>query len=340
MSEAAAATLPSPDLFFQTLSSFQRTAALKAAIEIDLFTPLDEGPMTAESLAQRCAASPRGVRILCDYFTVLGFLSKQDACYSATPACAMFLSRKSPLCLASAVGFVASSHQETFFKNLTAAVRKGGSVVGSAGSLEPEHPVWVEFARAMAPVMVYPAESVAALIAASAAKKWKVLDVAAGHGLFGITVARHNPNAEIFAVDWPAVLAVARENASGAGVAARHRTLPGSAFDVEFGTGYDVALVTNFLHHFDPPTCEILLRKVHAALAPGGFAVTVEFVPNEDRVSPAIPAMFPLTMLASTPAGDAYTYSDLERMFRNAGFRRSEIHALPPSPLSALVSTR
>jgi 2-polyprenyl-3-methyl-5-hydroxy-6-metoxy-1,4-benzoquinol methylase len=192
----------------------------------------------------------------------------------------------------------------------------------------------------MAPVMVYPAESVAALIAASAAKKWKVLDVAAGHGLFGITVARHNPNAEIFAVDWPAVLAVARENASGAGVAARHRTLPGSAFDVEFGTGYDVALVTNFLHHFDPPTCEILLRKVHAALAPGGFAVTVEFVPNEDRVSPAIPAMFPLTMLASTPAGDAYTYSDLERMFRNAGFRRSEIHALPPSPLSALVSTR
>ncbi len=63
--------------------------------------------------------------------------------------------------------------------------------------------------------------------------------------------------------------------------------LPGSAFDVEFGGPYDTVLLTNFLHHFDKPTCVSLLKKVRASLKPGGKAATLEFVPNEDRVSPA-----------------------------------------------------
>ncbi len=165
-----------------------------------------------------------------------------------------------------------------------------------------------------------------------------MLDIAAGHGLFGITLAQHNPNAEVVAVDWPNVLAVAEENAQAAKVAARYRTVRGSAFDVDYGNGYDLVLLTNFLHHFDPPTCEKLLHKVHAALAPGGRAVTLEFVPNEDRVSPPIPATFAMVMLGTTPSGDAYTFSEYERMFRNAGFSSSELHPLPPTPHQVVMS--
>src|SRR5204863_9150698 len=122
------------------------------------------------------------------------------------------------------------------------------------------------------------------------------------------------PNAEIVAQDWPNVLEVAQENARAAGVSDRYRTLPGSAFDVEFGSGYDLILLTNFLHHFDVPTCERLLRKVHAALGEGGRAVTLEFVPNEDRVTPPDQAAFSLNMLALTPGGDAYTFAALDSM--------------------------
>src|SRR6185436_8703132 len=114
------------------------------------------------------------------------------------------------------------------------------------------------------------AEFIAGLVAAGEGRKCKVLDIAAGHGIFGITIARHNPNAEIYAVDWASVLEVAKENAQAIGVAARHHTIPGSAFDVDLGDGYDVALLTNFLHHFDPPTNEKLLRRIHAAMATGG----------------------------------------------------------------------
>src|SRR2546426_3989279 len=156
----------------------------------------------------------------------------------------------------------------------------------------------------MAPMMALPAELIAKLVGAAEGRKWKILDIAAGHGLFGITLAKHNPNAEVVAVDWPKVLEVARANARAAGAAGRYRTLPGSAFDVDYGEGYDLVLLTNFLHHFDIPTCEGLLRKVHAALATGGRAVTFEFVPNEDRVSPPIPAKFSMIMLATTQHGE------------------------------------
>ena len=104
------------------------------------------------------------------------------------------------------------------------------------------------------------------------------------------------------------------------------------------GSGYDLVLLANFLHHFDIATCEALLRKVRAALADGGRALTLEFVPNEDRISPPEAAEFSMIMLGGTPSGDAYTFSELERMFRKAGFARSEIYPLPPSIEQLLIS--
>ena len=135
------------------------------------------------------------------------------------------------------------------------------------------------------------------------------------------------------------MLEVARENAERAGVAARFRTIPGSAFDVDFAGPYDLVLLPNFLHHFDPSTCQQLLKKVRAALAPGGRAVTLEFIPDDDRVGPPSAATFALTMLGTTPAGDAYTFRELESMFRNAGFARSELHELPPTPSRVVTSS-
>jgi ubiquinone/menaquinone biosynthesis C-methylase UbiE len=177
------------------------------------------------------------------------------------------------------------------------------------------------------------------LVGAKGEGKFKVLDIAAGHGLYGLAFARHNPEAEVVALDWPAVLGVAQENARKLG-AARYSTIEGDAFGADFGGGYDAVLLTNFLHHFDAPTCERLLRKVHAALAEGGAALTLEFVPNEDRVTPPLSAAFSLTMLAGTPAGDAHTFPELERMFSNAGFSSSEAHPLPASPQQAIVSKK
>jgi hypothetical protein len=97
---------------------------------------------------------------------------------------------------------------------------------------------------------------------------------------------------------------------------------------VDFGSDYDFVLITNFLHHFDAAAIETLMRKIRVALASGGVAVTLDFVPNEDRVSPPRAAGFGMMMLGMTPAGDSYTFSEYERMFRNAGFSSNELRPL------------
>jgi cyclopropane fatty-acyl-phospholipid synthase-like methyltransferase len=330
---------PSPLLFFETVSAYQRSAAMKAAVELDIFTHIGAGQTSASALAAACGAAERGVRILCDYLVVIGFLNKQDGHYQLTQDSAVFLDRRSPAYMGGAIEFLLSPMLVDNFRDLTAAVRKGGTTMTEAGTIAPEHPVWVQFARAMAPMMAMPAQVMAQLISEQAPtdRNVKVLDIAAGHGAFGIAVARQMPNAEVTALDWPNVLQVAEENARNAGVGDRHRLLPGSAFEVDYGSGYDFVLLTNFLHHFDPQTCEQLLRKVRAALADGGRAITLEFIPNEDRVSPRGAAMFSMTMLGSTPHGDAYTFSELEQMFSNAGFTRSVLHPLPADYPQQLV---
>ena len=331
---------PSPEKIFDTLNAYQQTAALKSGIELDVFTAIGAGLETAAAIAAHCRASERGIRILCDYLTILGFLRKENQRYALSPDAAMFLDRRSPACMASLIGFVSQPYLTENFRDLTAVVRKGGTALSEEGTIAPENPIWVDFARSMAPMMIQPAERIAELLKADEGKPWKVLDIAAGHGLFGITLAKHNRNAQIVAVDWAAVLEVAKENARAAGVAERYSTLAGSAFEVDFGRGYDVVLLTNFLHHFDVPTCETLLRKVHAALVPGGRVATLEFVPNEDRVTPPATAKFGLMMLGTTASGDAYTFAEYDRMFRNAGFSSSILHPIPPTPQQVLVTKR
>jgi 2-polyprenyl-3-methyl-5-hydroxy-6-metoxy-1,4-benzoquinol methylase len=223
------------------------------------------------------------------------------------------------------------------YDRLAEVVRTGRTTLAGDGSVEPENPIWVQFAETMAPMMAPMAGPLGAVVLEGHSGPMRVLDIAAGHGLFGIEIAKQNPEAHITGLDWAPVLRVALDNAKKAGVHDRYAMLPGSAFEVDFGGSYDAVLLTNFLHHFDVPTCVGLLKKVHGALKPGGRAATLEFVPNEDRVSPPMPAAFSMTMLTSTAAGDAYTLSQLTEMYKEAGFSGITAHAIPMSPHTVVM---
>jgi 2-polyprenyl-3-methyl-5-hydroxy-6-metoxy-1,4-benzoquinol methylase len=329
---------PSPELFFETAFAHQRTAALKAAIDHDVFTAIHDGAHTARAVAEARGVPERGIRILCDYLTILGFLIKRADTYDLTPDSAFFLSTRSPAYLGGTLRFLTTPDLLEKFGWLTDTIRRG-SMAQSESTVAEANPIWVEFARAMVPMMMMPAQAIADVLNVQAAGPLRVLDIAAGHGIFGITIAQRNPVVEVTAVDWPAVLAVAEENARAIGVAGRYRTIPGDAFRVDFGTGYDVALVTNFVHHFDRETTIAFLEKTAAALKTGGRVVLLEFVPNEDRVSPPMAAGFALTMLASTPLGDAYTFSELREMLTAAGFKDASAHPLP-GPQTVIVAEK
>ncbi|MFT3745428.1 MAG: class I SAM-dependent methyltransferase [Pyrinomonadaceae bacterium] len=331
---------PTPERIWQIITGYQMTAAMKAAIEIGLFSRIADGNKTAAAIASACGAVERGVRILCDTLTVLGFLHKNANEYSLADDAALFLVESSPAYMGKMTDFILSPQQRVGFDHLTAAVRNGGAVPNENASLSPESPMWATFARGMAGMMMPSAMKMALELDYSKDAPIKILDVAAGHGMFGITVAQHFPNAQIYALDWKVVLAVAQENAEKFGVADRFHKVEGSAFDADLGGEYDVILNTNFLHHFDPETCETYLKRCHAALKGDGQLLTLEFVPNDDRVSPPGEALFSLVMLAATPAGDAYTFAELSKMLENSGFSSNEHRPMPGMPQHWIVSRK
>ncbi len=342
MTTPSSAHGPNPGIIFETFNSYQRSAALKAAIELDLFTAIAKGSNKVDAIATAIGASTanngRAVRILCDFLTLMGLLSKEGGEYSLGLEARLFLDKSSPAYFGGAARFILDPQVTAPFADLAQIVRTGRTTLPDEGTVSHDNPVWVEFAEAMAPMQFMPAKEIAAIAAGDA--ELSVLDIAAGHGLFGIMIAQQNPKARVTALDWANVLAVAKQNAVKLGVADRLTLLPGDAFTLDFGGPYDVVLVTNFFHHFDLATCEGLIQKVSAALKPGGRCLTLDFVPNDDRVSPPAAAGFAMQMLGGTPSGDAYTLAQYTAMFEKAGFSSSVAHTLEKSPGTLIVSTK
>src|ERR1044072_2191054 len=199
---------PSPEHFFRMVNSYQATAALKAAVELELFTAIAEGNRTAQSIAERCGASERGVRILCDYLVVVGLLTKDEGVYGLTQDSAIFLDRRSPahmggsleLLLAPAViantegpagvgrrgvggwlEFVRAPPRIANFDDVAGVVRRGGALSEAGGTVSVENPLWVKFARAMAP-MAAPVAGALAPLAGGGSGGGRGGGRCAGHG--------------------------------------------------------------------------------------------------------------------------------------------------------------
>lgn len=331
---------PTPQHLFEVVGGFQDSAALEGAIDLDLFTAIGEGADNPQTLSQRCNASERGVRIVCDYLVTIGVLAKDGGRYLLTPESAMFLDRKSPNCLAPLFKLMLSPTRRAVFSNLASKARSAEPVEESGGEVAGQEAYWVEFARGFAPLDGLAAERLADLVERQGIRPSRVLDLAAGHGLWGIAIARRNPDAFVVAVDRPAVLEVARANAARSGLGARYETIGGDAFQVEFGKDYDLVLITNFLAGMDSPSCEKCLVRAHSALKVGGHLVVLDVVPNEDRVTPLVPAQFALTMLAEGGTGEVQTFADYSRLLETAGFESAEISPLLPSVESVIIARR
>ena len=333
------APAPNPMAILEALNAYQRTAALKGAIELDLFTAIAEGNTTVPQIAKRCDASERGIRILADFLTVGGFLTKSGDQYSVSGDVAPFLDRRSPMYLGGMAEFLTHPENTKAYSDIAETVRRGTSILPDGAHVKLENEMWVAFAHGMANMMAPAAHRIAQLSSAKDGKPVEVLDIAAGHGVFGVTIAQQNPNARITALDWPAVLEVAKERALNSGVAERYKTVAGDFFKSDLGGPYDLVLLTNFLHHFNRETCIGIAKKIRAALKPRGQVITLEFVPNNDRISPPVPAQFSFVMLSGTPSGDAYTFDELQSIFSSAGFATTTRHeVMPGNPETILIT--
>jgi C-methyltransferase len=320
--------------------AYKTTALLATGIELGVFDCLADGETEAATVAAKLGLDERGSKLLLNALGAIGLLESDGKSYRLGEGVDRHLVRGRPGYVGDMIRVMASPWEWDALRRLPDAVRHGGTVMDEHAE-SPGYRYWEDFAAFAGAVARPTAEHAAGVLAgwASARARLDVLDVACGHGLYGFTLAAHQPRARVWSLDWPNVLPIARRHAMELDVADRMSTIPGDMFEVALGGPYDVAYVTNVLHHFSEERATALLRRVGAAMEPDGKIVLVGFTSGEGppAADPA-PHLFSILMLVWTTGGEVHSVDAYQRMLTASGFKNTTVHHVPSLPLRVIIA--
>ncbi|HET6251624.1 MAG TPA: methyltransferase [Tepidisphaeraceae bacterium] len=297
---------------------FAAPLTLEAAVKHRVFDTLDERAKTLDEIARDTGASRRGLRAILNTLVALELLGKQGEKYSLTPESSAFLVSTKPGFQGAILRHISSQLLPAWLK-LSDIVRTGkpAAAVNQEGSGAE---FFAEFVESIAPLSAPAANMLADHLISATTAPATVLDLAAGSGVWGIAMAKKSPQVSVTAVDWAGVIPVTRRMAQKHGVVDRFKFVEGDLKDADFGTGHTLATLGQILHSEGESRSRALLKKVFAALKPGGTIAIAEFIPDDDRRGPIMPVMFAVNMLVNTDEGDTYTYPEMTGWLREAGF--------------------
>ncbi len=309
------------------------TLILEAALQHKIFDLLDQSPKTLSELARATGASPRGLTAILNALVSFQFLARSGERYSLTEESSAFLVSSKPAYHGALLKHMSTQLIPKWLQ-LSEVVRTGKPAAAVNKGHESAE-FFAGFVESLFPLSYPAARQLGEHLGVSkATSQFNVLDIAAGSGVWGIALAEQSPKVRLTAVDWPAVLEVTTKVAKQHGVADRLQGIPGDLLEVDYGSGYHLATLGHILHSEGRERSRKLLRKVFAALAPGGTIAIAEFIPNDDRTGPPNALIFAVNMLVNTEAGDTFTVAEMSEWLREAGFtnpRTIEVNA--PSPL-------
>jgi hypothetical protein len=325
---------PNPQRIFQLAFGYSAPLMLETAVEHKIFDVLEQGPKTTDEVAKATNTSPRGARILLNGLVAIEMVTKEKSGkFALTPESSTFLVSGKPSYFG---GMIRHTGKQLLPKwmQLTQIVKTGkpAMAVNQEGDGSA---FFAEFVESIFPNS-YPAASALAehLNVAAANKPVKVLDLAAGSGVWGIALAQKSPQVHVTAVDWPSVLPVTKKVAARFNVADRFTFSAGDLDSADFGSGQNIATLGHILHSEGEKRSRTLLKKTFAALAPGGTIAIAEMLPDDDRNGPAHALIFAVNMLVNTDDGDTYTFPEISGWLKEAGFINPRKLETPgPSPL-------
>lgn len=302
------------------------------AAELGLFDALEAGAKTASELAKATGASERGIQALSNALVGFEFLAKDGDRYSLTPESATYLVSSKPSYFG-AIFRNLCAHQLPAWLRLTDAVRTGQPVQDRTKTTQAE-----EFFKELVPglfsVNYAPAQALARALTFPSGQAPRVLDLAAGSGVWGIATAQQHPTARVTAVDLEGVIPVTRKTVARLGLESRFNFISGDVLKADLGSGYTVAIIGHLLHGLGAEDSRRLIRKVASALAPGGTIAIAEYLVKKDRTGPAFSLIFAVNMLVVTEKGDTFSFEEISGWLHEAGLRNARLLETPgPSPL-------
>ena len=325
---------PTPERILQLGWSFAPPLVIEAAVRHRVFDVLAKQTLTLDGLVRETGASSRGLAAIVNVLTGIGLLARDEGGrFALTPESAAFLVSDRP----GYVGGIFRHHSEQLLPNwlhLTDIVASG-KPAGSRADTEAGAAFFAEFVEEIFPLSYPAARALAdALGLANATAPISVLDLGAGAGVWGIALAQASPHVTVRAVDWPGVLPVTARVFARFNLADRLTAVGGDLADADFGAGHQVATIGHILHSEGVERSRALLRRTHAALAPGGTVAIADFLVNADRLGPMNGLIFAVNMLVNTEQGGTYSFEEIAGWLTEAGFVNPRLLPAPgPSPL-------
>jgi ubiquinone/menaquinone biosynthesis C-methylase UbiE len=323
-----------PERLMELSFAYAPPLIISAGVSNKVFDSLENGVKTPEQVAEETGASARALRILMNALVGLKLLKKDgQGKYSLTDESAAFLLSRKPGTHAGFFGTIAPQLISRWLR-LSEIVREGRPAV--AVNVETEGTEFFsQLVENIIPMSYPPAQKLADHLKVAKAKtEIRVLDLAAGSGIWGIALAQKSPRVQVTAVDWAGMIPTTKRITQKFGVGDRFNYIEGDILEADFGSGYDIATLGHILHSEGEERSQRLLKKTFLALKPGGTIAIAEWLVNDDRTDPLPSLMFAVQMLVNTEQGDTFSFNEIKTWLEGAGFKKvRKLEAPGPSPL-------
>ena len=323
-----------PERLMELSFAYAPPLIITAGVSNQVFDSLEDGAKTPEQVAEKTGASARALRILMNALVGLNLLKKnRQGKYSLTPESAAFLLSKNPGTHAGFFGTITPQIISRWLR-LSDIVREGRPAVAVNQETEGTE-FFSQLVENIIPLSYPPAQKLADhLKVAKINNDIRVLDLAAGSGIWGIALAQKSPRVRVTAVDWAGMIPTTKRITQKFGVGDRFNYVEGDMLEVNFGSGYDIATLGHILHSEGEDRSRQLLRKIFRALKSGGTIAIAEWLVNDDRTKPLPSLMFAVQMLVNTEKGDTFSFNQIKNWLEEAGFKKvRKLEAPGPSPL-------
>ena len=307
---------------------------ISAAVNNKVFDSLADGPKTVEQLQKQTGASVRGLRAVMDALVGLELLKKdRQSRYSLTPESQAFLVSEKPGTLAGFFGGILPVLISRWLR-LTDIVREGRPPVAVNQETEGTE-FFSQLVETIIPMSYPSAQKLADHLKITKAKdQVRVIDLAAGSGIWGIAAAQKSPGVRVTAVDWAGMIPTTKRITEKFAVRDRFDFIEGDLSQANFGSGYDVATLGHILHSEGEQRARQLLKKTFGALKSGGTIAIAEWLVNDVRTKPLPSLVFAVQMLVNTEKGNTFSFNEIKQWLEDAGFKNvRKLDAPGPSPL-------
>jgi 2-polyprenyl-3-methyl-5-hydroxy-6-metoxy-1,4-benzoquinol methylase len=327
---AGAVPLPAIDLSFGPL----KARMIMAGVRLGIFQALAAGPHTHLQLAESLKLDASCLDLLLRCLVYGGYLELQGERYALSS-----LARNTMIDGArrEMTGFAEwhYTHWE-YIGHLEELIRTGEGVDFHATMTEPA--AWGHYQKAMLEMARFDAPTLARHVPVRKGAT-RLLDVAGSHGLLGATIARKHPPMRSTVIDLPAAVEHARRLAAQEGHGDLIDYRAGDLTKDDLGTGWDVVLLSNILHHFTPDDVRAIIGRAHGALGAGGTVAVWELERPSRAKRPSegdgVALFFRLTSSAAAYSGEEY-----QQWMKEAGFDHVKIVRPRLRPGTVLVHAR